>query len=158
MLPIASEPKLFRIGDKYLIVAGLRGGPPLKLKGNAAIIPTSSFYSLRHLVMAALRAIRSFQHGANISDNFAYELGICLLGIREVSKVIEEISRSSDEFAFISYCDEPMNCLKPLISSLMRGFTLSEVVPSYELKHLPSCTGNYECLAMEQGILIELER
>lgn len=158
MPPLIREPKLFKIGDKYLIVTGLRGGSPLKLKGNAAIIPTSSFYSLRHLVMAALRAIRSFQHGVNISDNFAYELGICLLGIREVSKVIEEISRSDDGYAFISYCDELINCLRPLINLLMRGFTLSEVVPSYELKVLPSCTGNYECLAMEQGIMIELER
>ncbi|MCS7102568.1 MAG: hypothetical protein NZ992_01640 [Candidatus Korarchaeum sp.] len=158
MLPLASELKVLRIGSKYLVVIGLRGEAPLKLKGNAAVIPTSSFYSLRHLVMAALRAIRAFHHGVNISDNFAYELGICLLGVKEVSKVMEELSRSNSEYAFVSYCDELEGCLRPLVSLLMRGFTPAEVVPRYEPEKLPSCTGNYECLAMEQGIVVELER
>lgn len=158
MLSVTSEPKVFRIGCKHLVVIGLRGGDPLKLRGNAAIIPANSFNSIRHLVMAALRAIRSFQHKVNISDNFAYELGICLLGVREVSKVVEEISRRSDEYAFVSYCDELRDCLRPLISLLMRGFVPADVVPRYSPEGLASCTGSYECLAMEQGIVIELER
>lgn len=155
---LPAEPKLFSIGGKYLLVTGLRGGPPPRLSGSVALLPSTSFHSLRHLVMAALRAIRSFRHGVNISDNFSYEVGICLLGIREVSKVIERISVESDGYAFISCCDELGECLRPLISLLMMGFELSEVKPGYEPEDLPSCTGNSECLAMERGILVELER
>lgn len=158
MRSLASEPMLFRIGGKYLLIAGVRGRVSFNLRGNAAVIPSSSFHSLRHLVMAALRAIRSFQHGVNISENFPYELGICLLGIREVSKVIEELSKDSDGYAFVSYCDELRDCFRPLISLMMGGLSLSEVEPGYEPKGPPSCTGNPECLAMEQGIVIELER
>lgn len=159
MSVLEGRPRIFRIGDTYILIVGLRGKAEVKLAGNSALIPSSSFYSLRHLVMAAIRAIRSFRAGKNISENFAYELGICLLGIREVSKVKEILlSQATEEYAFTSYCSSMEDCLRPLMSTLMLGFSLSDVRPSYSLEELASCTGNVECLALERGITVELER
>lgn len=153
-----SGPQVFRIGDTYVLIAGLKGRAEIRFSRDFALVPASSFHSQRHLMIAVIRAIRSFKSGTNISENFAYELGICLLGIREVSKVKEVLSRDCEEYAFVSYCRNIGDCLRYLLRTLVRGFSLSDVSPSYIPEELVSCTGNIECLAMEKGIIVELER
>jgi tRNA threonylcarbamoyladenosine modification (KEOPS) complex Cgi121 subunit len=153
---IPGRPEIFRVADRHLILAGLRGKP--RFRPEIALIPASLIASKRHLLMAAIRAIRSFHYGVNVSDKFAYEVGICLLGIREVSRVIRLLSTGQDEYALILHCDKIEDCLRSLISITMEDVTLSDIEVNYEPQKMASCTGNVECLAMEQGISIELER
>ena len=152
---IPGRPEIFRVGPKYLMLVGLRGKP--RNRAEIALIPASLIASKRHLLMAAIRAIRSFHYGVNISDKFAYEVCICLLGIREVSRIIKLLS-DHDEYALILHCEEIKDCLRSLISITMEDVALSDIEATYEPQKMVSCTGNVECLAMEQGISIELER
>jgi tRNA threonylcarbamoyladenosine modification (KEOPS) complex Cgi121 subunit len=157
MRTIPGRPEVFRVSDKYLILVGLRGKPRSRPE-NIALIPAHLIASKRHLLMAVIRAIRSFHYGVNISDKFAYEVCVCLLGIREVSKVIKLLSVDQDEYALIIQCERIEDCLRSLIRITMEDVTLSDIKVTYEPQKLTSCTGNIECIAMEQGIPIELER
>ncbi len=153
---IPGKPEIFRVSGRYLMLVGLRGKP--RNRAEIALIPASLIASKRHLLMAAIRAVRSFHYGVNISDKFAYEVCICLLGIREVSRIIKLLSTDQGEYALILHCEEIKDCLRSLISITMEDVTLSDIEAAYELQKMVSCTGNVECLAMEQGISVELER
>ncbi|MCD6348241.1 MAG: hypothetical protein J7L91_01270 [Candidatus Korarchaeota archaeon] len=152
-------PLLFRTDCGYILVAGL-GTPPPKtdLSQRMVAVPSSMFASLRHLIMAAFRACRSIAKGVNIADAFAYELVICLTGIREISKLKEELAKPSKGYALIVLCDHPFACRSLLLNLLVRGAKLVEVEPAYIPRKLPSCSDSGEALAMEEGAMVELDR
>ncbi len=148
---------LFKSSCSYILVAGLAGEAVI-LRGNAALIPSGMYASLRHLVMAAHRACRSIKRGTNIADAFAYELGICLSGEREIEKVRRRMSAGSGSFAFVAICDEPMECLEHLLRALSSGMGLSELRAGWRVEERPHCSDEADVLAMEEGAMLELDR
>jgi len=153
----SNEILLFRSSCGYILVTGL-AGEAVTLRGNAALIPSRMYASLRHLVMAAHRACRSIRRGVNIADAFAYELGMCLLGSREIDKVRRSMSVDSGGFAFVSVCDEPMECLGYLLRALTTGMELSDLRAGLSVEERPHCSDEIDALAMEEGAMLELDR
>ncbi|MDK2383915.1 MAG: hypothetical protein QI199_03775 [Candidatus Korarchaeota archaeon] len=160
MAEIPSEPSLFRTECGFILVAGLlpTGKLPLSaLPGRIALVPVELVASLRHIVMAAFRACRALNTGKNVAEAFAYELGACLMGVREVSRIRQALSSSGPK-VFVSICEDVGDCLRPLMTMLAWGSRLIDVEPRYRPDDLPSCSGNVEALAMEEGAMLELDR
>jgi len=130
---IPDRPKLFKSRYGYILVAGLKRLPDHMVHGLSAVVPSDMAASIRHLVLAALRASRSLKKGVNIADVFAYELGICLTGNREISKVISAMRRSHSEgYILVAVCKDPLECRSLLMEILMRGAALGNVRATYE--------------------------
>ena len=96
--------------------------------------------------------------GENIAEDFAYELGICLTGIREISRVRELLSVTSDTFALVSVCEEPLRCLSHLVVALASGMSPADLVPGLDVEDMPHCSDEADALAMERGAMVELDR
>lgn len=157
---IRGEPSLFKTKCGFILVAGLVTSDKMPLSflpERTALVPVELVASMRHLVMAALRACRALSKGVNVAEAFAYELGACLTGVREVSKLRLILSSPSPK-VFVSICENVADCLKPLVAVLAWGSRLTDVEPKYEPDSLPSCSDNIEVLAMEEGALLELDR
>ncbi len=148
---------LFRSSCGYILIAGLAGEAVI-LRRNAALIPPGMYASLRHLVMASHRACRSIKRGINIADAFAYELGICLLGRREIERIKRYMPAGSGSFAFVTICNEPMECLRHLLRALVSGMELSELRAGWKVEEMPHCSEEADVLAMEEGAMLELDR
>lgn len=159
MAVIRGYPTLFKTECGFILVAGLTSEDIAlsSLPGRVALIPTELVASIRHLVMAALRACRALAGGRNVAEAFAYELGACLTGVREVSR-LKAILPSSGPKVFVSVCEDVTDCLKPLITVLAWGPLLKDVEAGYKPGRLPSCSDNTEVLAMEEGAMLELDR
>ncbi len=156
---IPDKPRLFKSKYGFILVVGLKHPPNSMKQDLVAIVPSNMFSSLRHLVLAALRAYRSIREGVNIANAFSYELGICLIGSREISKVIKAMRGGGGRgYALVSVCEDPLECRSLLMSILMKGARLGKVEALYKPRKLPICSGNEDVLAMEEGALIELDR
>ncbi len=156
---IPDKPRIFKSKSGFILVVGLEYPPNSMRQDLAAIVPSNMFSSLRHLVLAAIRAYRSIKEGVNIANVFPYELGICLIGSREISKVIKAMRGEENKgYALVSVCEDPLECRSLLMDVLMEGARLGKVEALYRPKNLPICSGNEDVLAMEEGALIELDR
>ncbi len=157
---IPGKPRLFKSDYGYILVVGLKRPPDRNhMHGLSAIVPSNIAASLRHLVLAALRASRSIKRGVNIADVFTYELGICLIGTREISKVISAMRRDCHEgYALVAVCENSLECRSMLMDVLMEGAILGDVRATYEPENLPTCSNIEDTLAMEKGALVELDR
>ena len=157
---IPGRPKLFKSDYGYILVVGLEHPPDHMAHELSAIVPSDIVASLRHLVLAALRASRSLKKGVNIADVFAYELGICLTGDREISKVISVIRRRDYRkgYTLVAVCENPLECRSMLMNILMRGAMLGNVRALYEPESFPICSNIEDIPAMGKGALVELDR
>lgn len=160
MAEIPSRPSLFKTECGFILVTGLLPSEKTSLSAlpdRVALVPVELVASLRHIVMAAFRALRALTTGRNVAEAFAYELGACLTGVREVSRIRQVLSSSGPK-VLVSVCEDVSDCLEPLMTLLAWGSRLTDVEPGYKPDNLPSCSGSTEALAMEEGAMLELDR
>ncbi len=160
MTKIPGRPFIFRSECGFILVVGLLPSEKTSLSAlpdRVALIPTELVASLRHLVMASFRACRALATERNVAEAFAYELGACLTGVREVSKIRQALTSLGPK-VLVTICESLDDCLEPLMTMLVWGSRLTDVEPRYMPGSLPSCSGNIEALAMEEGAMLELDR